>query len=262
MTNCQFLYVFLVLFNYFILFNVSVNGELCQKFEKPEDSTCDRKFCPLERIVSGKPNKCRSHKFQFKCGVFYKNITGRVDPNGNFESLTWIGALPDSLTRPKLQNSIEIRQTFGDLKKDEFRLISVCQGDASKASIVGNSRCYAVMSKSSKIKLDECSKSIANEDGAQTLGDVFCENIDSFYERGYFSTTTAPDEFNDLVITFRYSVCGGPWIQIANNETLATGIQISTPMEGPEKLCCKRDGTGKLRFRRCDGSSYKTICNN
>ena len=46
----------------FAVFSASVYGELCRKFEKPENDVCDRKFCPLERIVDGAPNKCTSSK--------------------------------------------------------------------------------------------------------------------------------------------------------------------------------------------------------
>jgi len=242
----------------FALFAASVYGKLCRKFEKPENPTCDRKFCPLERVVDGAPNKCISNPSQYKCGVFYKNLPDRVDPNGNFEPLTFIGALPDVLNKPKIQNSAEIRETFGDLKKKQFRIPSVCNG--GNGPTVGNARCYAAMSKASKIFLDECTKTIVNEDGRETIGDVLCETIDSFYENGYFRTTTAPDTIDNIEIGFQYSVCGEPWNQVANNET-RNGIETSTPLEAPEKLCCSRLG-GKLRFRRCDDTPFNSVCNN
>ena len=47
----------------FAIFAVSVYGELCVKFEKPENDVCDRKFCPLERLVDGKPNKCQAARY-------------------------------------------------------------------------------------------------------------------------------------------------------------------------------------------------------
>jgi len=247
----------------FAIFAVSVYGELCRKFDKPENPTCDRKFCPLERLVDGIdcekciPNKCISNKFQYKCGVFYKNLPGRVNPDGSFEPLTFIGALPDVLNKPKIQNSAEIRETFGDLKRKQFSIPSVCKG--SNGPTVGNARCYAAMSKASKINLDQCTKTIVNEDGKETIGDVLCETIDTFYENGYFNTNTAPDSLDNIEIGFQYSVCGGPWTQVANNET-RNGIETSTPLEAPEKLCCSREA-GKLRFRRCDGSPFNSVCN-
>jgi len=50
----------------FALFAAAVYGKLCKKFEKPENPTCDRKFCPLERLIENEfgedvPNKCISH---------------------------------------------------------------------------------------------------------------------------------------------------------------------------------------------------------
>jgi len=242
----------------FAIFAASVTAELCRKFEKPENPTCDRKFCPLERLVEGIPNKCTSNKAQYKCGVFYKNLAGRVDPNGNFEPLTFIGALPDVLNKPKIQNSAEIRETFGDLKKKQFRIQDECE--EGEGELIGNARCYAAMSKASKIKLDECTKTIVNEDGRETIGDVLCETIDERYTAGYFSSTTAPDSIDDIEIGFQYSQCGGPWTQVANNEVV-NGVKTSTPLEAPEKLCCQRDGSGKLRFRRCDGSPFNSVCN-
>ena len=67
-----------------------------------------------------------------------------MDPNGNFEPLTFIGALPDVLNKPKIQNSAEIRETFGDLKKKQFRIPKDCED--GKGDTVGNARCYAAVS--------------------------------------------------------------------------------------------------------------------
>lgn len=251
----------------FAVFAASVYGELCRKFEKPENDVCDRKFCPLERIVDGAPNKCISSPKQYKCGVFYKNLPGRVDPNGNFEPLTFIGSLPDALNKKKIQNSAEIRETFGDLKKKNFLIPDACEESRvfgnGKGNTVANSRCYIAMIKASKIKFDECTKTIVNEDGRETIGDVLCDTIDDRYAGGYFGIgASAPDSIDNIEITFQYSQCLGPWTQVANNETVNGNIiTTSTPLNAPEKLCCQRDGSGKLRFRRCDGTSFNSVCN-
>ena len=68
-----------------------------------------------------------------------------MDPKGNFEPLTFIGALPDVLNKPKIQNSQEIRETFGNLKRKQFRIQKVCDGPDGPT--VGNARCYAAVSK-------------------------------------------------------------------------------------------------------------------
>jgi len=248
----------------FTIFVGSAYGELCVKFEKPENDNCDRKFCPLERIVNGKPNKCTAAKFQYKCGVFYKNLPGRVDPQGNFESLTFIGALPDALNKAKIQNSAEIRETFGDLKKKQFIIKGVCESGPTNSSRLANARCYTAMLKASNIKFDECTKTVINEDGSETIGDVLCDTIDQKYAGGYFGIgASAPDSIDNIEIAFQYSHCLEPWKQVANNiADPDTGkILSSTPLQAPEKLCCQRDGSGKLRFRRCDGTSFNSVCN-
>ena len=58
--------------------------------------------------------------------------------------MTFIGSLPDVLNKPKIQNSAEIRETFGDLKKKQFRIPKDCE--AGKGPTVGNARCYAAVS--------------------------------------------------------------------------------------------------------------------
>ena len=58
-----------------VLLMVSISAgqaELCRKFERPENPTCDRKFCPRERIIDGVNNKCVSDDDQYKCGIFLK----------------------------------------------------------------------------------------------------------------------------------------------------------------------------------------------
>ena len=115
------------------------------------------------------------------------------------------------------------------------------------------------MQKTRQIKLDECTKTIVNQDGDKTLGDILCSKIDFFYNRGDFLNKTKPDSVNDIEITFQYSACGGSWTQIANNKKLEDGTIISEPLEAPEKLCCQRSN-GEFKFRRCDGTSFRTTC--
>jgi len=115
------------------------------------------------------------------------------------------------------------------------------------------------MTTASQIRMDECTKTIVNEDVKETIGDILCDQIDFFYDRGYFNTDTAPDRFGNIEMTFQYSVCGAPWRQIANNVT-TNGITTSTPLGAPEALCCIRQN-GKLKFRRCNGDPFNTICN-
>ena len=109
--------------------------------------------------------------------------------------------------------------------------------------------------------MDECTKTIVNQAGDQTIGDILCEKIDFYYDRGDFVTTAKPDSVRDIELSFRYSACGGHWTQIANNRTLSDGSTTSDPLEAPEKLCCQRND-GKLKFVRCDGSDFNATCSN
>ena len=109
---------------------------------------------------------------------------------------------------------------------------------------------HAQMKKASKIKMDECSKTIVNEDGRKTVGDILCDKIDFFYGRGDFGNIPKPNNIDNVEIAFKYSACENDWTTIASG---------TNPLEAPEKLCCQRlDGT--LKFKRCDGSSFNSKC--
>jgi len=258
MSRMQFEIIFLILC--VGIFNCT-GAELCRGSETPANDLCDSKFCPFERIVDGKRNKCVSHKFQYKCGVFYKNLPDRMNPDGKFEPLTFIGSFPDVLNKPKIQNSQEFRTYFGDLKRKQFRIKSICKETSDIANKVADERCYAAMSKTRMIWLDLCTNTYGTEDGSQTIGDLLCDNIDTLYENGYFKKDEAPDSVDDIDISFQYSACGKPWTQVMNNTKLPNGIETSAPLLAPEKLCCRRAG-GKLRFRRCAGTAFNSECNN
>lgn len=244
----------------------SVN--LCEKFEPNYDpDSCVKKSCPLERLVDGVPNFCKANTFQYKCGAFFKNLPGRVDVTGAEiigDTLTWVTALPDMLRKTWVQNNDAIKDTFGNLEEDDFRF----KGDSERAKChdgsgpkVGNARCYAAMHRSSKYYMDDCAFSALNEEGNSTIGNILCRNLDFFYDRGDFVNKAKPDSIRDVEISFRYSICGGEWNQIADNYTLPDGtVTSSEPLECPEKLCCQRDDDGEFKFERCDGSSFSTVC--
>ena len=44
------------------VFNVSVIGKLCQKFEVNTEANCTKKVCPLERERGGVPDFCKSRR--------------------------------------------------------------------------------------------------------------------------------------------------------------------------------------------------------
>merc|ERR1711963_503868 len=49
-----------------------------------------RKFCPKER----NGDECRAKQNQYKCGVFFKDLTSKVP-------LAWLGALPEAVVRAR-----------------------------------------------------------------------------------------------------------------------------------------------------------------
>merc|ERR1711882_34897 len=87
-----------------------------------------RKFCPKER----NGDECRAKQNQYKCGVFFKDLTSKVP-------LAWLGALPEAVVRARKEGATE-----GD----------VC-GDT-----LANTRCYAQMTKVKDEDLDSCGKSL------------------------------------------------------------------------------------------------------
>merc|ERR1719410_351342 len=80
--------------NRFVLLCVAIS---CQV------AACTAKFCPREKR-DGIP-QCRGKQGQFKCGIFYKNLYG-----GN--EITWIGALPDSISKVKRTDPSLIETIF------------------------------------------------------------------------------------------------------------------------------------------------------
>ena len=109
---------------------------------------------------------------------------------------------------------------------------------------------HTQMHKVSKIKMDQCAKTVVNEDGRKTAGDILCEKINFFYDRGDFGDAPKPDKIDNIEIIFRYSACESDW------EAIVGG---GKPLVGPEHLCCERSGDN-FKFRRCDGSSFISVC--
>merc|ERR1711973_237255 len=53
-----------------------------------------RKFCPKER----NGDECRAKQNQYKCGVFFKDLTSKVP-------LAWLGALPEAVVRARKEGA-------------------------------------------------------------------------------------------------------------------------------------------------------------
>ena len=73
------------------------------------------------------------------------------------------------LNKPKIQNSAEIRETFGDLKKKQFRIPKDCE--AGKGPTVGNARCYAAVSFIFDFRFTFCliDEKVKNKDHSQKI---------------------------------------------------------------------------------------------
>ena len=115
------------------------------------------------------------------------------------------------------------------------------------------------MQKASEKLLDECDKTIINEFGNRTLGDILCKNI---MDNQWISTR--PEVIRDIKIGFGFSVCRSKWLRInGNNDFDDIRPFNKDDLTLPEELCCRREGpptSNTYKFFRCDGSSYKRSC--
>merc|ERR1712242_95684 len=73
-----------------------------------------RKFCPKER----NGDECRAKQDQYKCGVFFKDLTSKVP-------LAWLGALPEAVVRARKEGA-----TDDDVIRwfPNFNLMAACWG--------------------------------------------------------------------------------------------------------------------------------------
>merc|ERR1711973_11016 len=182
---------------------------------------------------------CKAFSTQYKCAVFYTDLE---TDSGN-RPLSWIGGLPDALAKPAVNNSAEIRATFGNLQRKNFWLAKNQDQETFCQSETAEARCYVAMQETADRPLDSCEVNIINEEGYLTLGDLLCENL---VDSGWISEGNRYDLQNQ-VISFYYSVCKKGWKQI-------TGDGKALVMKEP--LCCKVDSNDKYRYYRCDGSSF------
>merc|ERR1712008_88426 len=107
-----------------------------------------RKFCPKEN----KWDECRAKQNQYKCGVFFKDLTSRVP-------LAWLGALPEAVVRARKEGATDddVTSLLGSNVDAESYEGDVC-GDT-----LANTRCYAQMTKVKDEDLDSCGKSLVRK---------------------------------------------------------------------------------------------------
>jgi len=207
----------------------------------PQPSEAQRGNSNLCKNTTVRNHKaCSAIAGQYKCAVFYTNLPRRTDPSKT-RQLAWIGGLPDALRKKKVQESEEIRATFGNLKAEGFWFNKEDPNFCDKGT--SESRCYVAMQNPATRPLDSCEVNIINEEGDLTLGDMLCQNL---IKSGWYANNQR--ETKDMTISFQYSHCGNPWQQITDGA--GNNLVMS------EKLCCRAVGD-KYRFYRCDGSAFK-----
>jgi len=186
--------------------------------------------------------KCAAAPGQYKCAVFYKDIPRKDNPSQN--RLGWIGGLPDALRKKKVQESAEIRATFGNVAPESFWFK---KDDPAKCKVeAASSRCYIAMDNPATRPLDSCELNILNEEGDLTLGDLLCQNMKD-------SNWIPKDQqsIDNQIVGFYYSVCAKRplWRPVTGDN----GVHLVAS----EPLCCQDVG-GKFRFKRCNGAPFAT----
>lgn len=201
----------------------------------PDTSIADN-FCRRET------GKCEAAGNQYKCGVFFLNL-----PNQKFP-IRMLSNMPDVLSRPAVANSEEIRETFGEFKNvkpKSFRFSQNSLAERCSQDRIYNARCSVIMDKVSNTPLDSCTKTIFNDQGRDTIGNILCKHA--------FSFAGVLDPSYRIKIGYHYSLCESDWTPIISD--LNTGAQ----KEHFEELCCNF-ADGKPTFQRCDGTPTVTTC--
>jgi len=198
-----------------------------------------RKFCPKEEDG----DRCKAKESQYKCGVFFKELTKRAD-------LTYIGSLPDALTEDNKNSWADILGP--NVKKDSFDEFDCEDGKSEKRA---NSRCYSILNKLANTDLDGCEDSLFNQgEGSATMGDALCDQLFRFLRPIKQRKTELEEEgIKNQTITFQYSQCGIDWKTVGSDEA---------PLTAKHKVCCHpKFHTRSMKYYRCDApdeTQYQT----
>merc|ERR1711971_374776 len=131
-----------------------------------------RKFCPKEK----NGDECRAKENQYKCGVFFKDLTSKVP-------LAWLGALPEAVVRARKEGASDddVISLLGSNVDAESHEGEVC------GETLANTRCYAQMTKVKDEDLDSCGKSLVrkkwSEQAEETMGDYLCGQVHRWLKR-------------------------------------------------------------------------------
>merc|ERR1711990_312137 len=193
-----------------------------------------RKFCPKKK----NRNECRAKQNQYKCGVFFKDLTSKVP-------LAWIDALPEAIVRARKEGATDrnIIALYGSNLDAESYEGDVC------GETLANTRCYEQMTKVKDYDLDSCGPSFFHqkfsEISEETVGDRLCGQVHRWLKRNRDYRANGRD---NIKLAFMYSECGNEWKEISSS--------IGGKLVPKEPLCC----TNKGKFRRCDGSGQVESC--
>merc|ERR1719458_1304850 len=159
-----------------------------------------RKFCPKER----NGDECRAKQNQYKCGVFFKDLTSKVP-------LAWLGALPEAVVRARKEGASDddVISLLGSNVDAESYEGEVC------GETLANTRCYAQMTKVKEEDLDSCGKSLVrkkwSEQAEETMGDYLCGQVHRWLKRNSDYKANGRDNID---IAFMYSECGNEWTEL------------------------------------------------
>merc|ERR1711993_118302 len=162
-----------------------------------------RKFCPKER----NGDECRAKQNQYKCGVFFKDLTSKVP-------LAWFGALPEAVVRARKEGASDddVISLLGSNVDAESYEGEVC------GETLANTWCYAQMTKVKDEDLDSCGKSLVrkkwSEQAEETMGDYLCGQVHRWLKRNSDYKANGRD---NIEMAFMYSECGNEWKEISSS---------------------------------------------
>eukprot|EP00095_Tigriopus_kingsejongensis_P002093 maker-scaffold244_size240795-snap-gene-1.34 protein:Tk02093 transcript:maker-scaffold244_size240795-snap-gene-1.34-mRNA-1 annotation:"50s ribosomal protein l1" len=212
-----------------------VIGTVPGSFPNPEVASVE---CPLKNSNGN----CNADLNEYKCGVFFTNLPAQQYP------IRLLSNMPDVLRRPSVANSPEIKETFGEfknIKPRSFRFPPKLREERCGQLKIYNARCSVIMDKVSKTPLDSCTKTILNDQGIDTIGNILCKHA--------FSFAGILDPSYRINIGYYVSLCDQPWTPVQSDVTRDISKVHS------EDLCCGFIN-GKPTFQRCDGTPTRSTC--
>merc|ERR1712112_138318 len=138
-----------------------------------------RKFCPKER----NGDECRAKQNQYKCGVFFKDLTSKVP-------LAWLGALPEAVVRARKEGA------------SDADVISLLGSNVDAESYEG----------------EVCGETLVrkkwSDQAEETMGDYLCGQVHRWLKRNDDYKANGRD---NIEMAFMYSECGNEWTEISSS---------------------------------------------